>query len=164
MKPLIIDNFLSKEEFNPLTDLVLNNFQWKYINYVDYADDKDKFQFIHRIYEDKKLFSPFHEIFNPIWNKIRPKEIYRVKANLLIRTPEIVPNRFHIDIRENWREIPYTTSIFYVNTNNGYTEFEDGKLYKSEKNTILLFNGKLKHRAAIQTDTDKRININIDYE
>ena len=163
MKPLIIDNFLSKEEFNPLTDLVLNNFQWKYINYVDYADDEDKFQFIHRIYEDKKLFSPFHEIFNPIWNKIRPKEIYRVKANLLIRTPEIVPNRFHIDIRENWREIPYTTSIFYVNTNNGYTEFEDGTKIESVANRFISFPVETKHRGTSCTDENIRVVINFNY-
>ena len=96
MKPLIVDNFLNQEEFNPIADLIVNNFQWKYDNFVDYADDKDKFQFTHSFYKDFEIVSPFHETLKPIWNRIRPREIYRVKANLLTRTPEIVPNRLII--------------------------------------------------------------------
>ena len=125
MKPLIVDNFLNQEEFDPIADLIVNNFQWKYDNFVDYADDKDKFQFTHSFYKDFEIVSPFHETLKPIWNRIRPREIYRVKANLLTRTPEIVQNRFHTDNPEISGVIPYTTSIFYLNTNTVYTEFED---------------------------------------
>ena len=52
---------------------------------------------------------------------------------------------------------------YYVNTNNGYTEFEDGQKVYCKKNSILIFDGSLKHRGVKQTDTKMRIAININY-
>ena len=163
MKPLIIDNFLNQEEFNPIADLIVNNFQWKYDNFVDYADDKDKFQFTHSFYKDFEIVSPFHETLKPIWNRIRPREIYRVKANLLTRTPQIVENRFHTDNPEISGVIPYTTSIFYLNTNNGYTEFEDGTKVESVANRFVSFPMDMKHRGTSSTDEKTRVVINFNY-
>ena len=163
MKPLIIDNFLNQEEFNPIADLIVNNFQWKYDNFVDYADDKDKFQFTHSFYKDFEIVSPFHETLKPIWNRIRPREIYRVKANLLTRTPQIVENRFHTDNPEISGVIPYTTSIFYLNTNNGYTEFEDGTIVESVANRWISFPEDTKHRGTSCTDEKVRVVINFNY-
>ena len=163
MKPLIIDNFLNQEEFNPIADLIVNNFQWKYDNFVDYADDKDKFQFTHSFYKDFEIVSPFHETLKPIWDRIRPREIYRVKANLLTRTPQIVENRFHTDNPEISGVIPYTTSIFYLNTNNGYTEFEDGTKVESVANRFISFPEDTKHRGTSCTDEKIRVVINFNY-
>ena len=36
-----------------------------------------------------------------------------------------------------------TTSIFYVNTNNGYTKFEDGSIVESVANRMLIFDSNL---------------------
>ena len=163
MKPLIIDNFLNQEKFNPIADLIVNNFQWKYDNFVDYADDKEKFQFTHSFYKDFEIVSPFHETLKPIWNRIRPREIYRVKANLLTRTPQIVENRFHTDNPEISGVIPYTTSIFYLNTNNGYTEFEDGTKVESVANRFVSFPMDMKHRGTSCTDVKTRVVINFNY-
>ena len=163
MKPLIVDNFLNQEEFDPIADLIVNNFQWKYDNFVDYADDKDKFQFTHSFYKDFEIVSPFHETLKPIWNRIRPREIYRVKANLLTRTPQIVENRFHTDNPEISGVIPYTTSIFYLNTNNGYTEFEDGTKVESVANRFVSFPMDMKHRGTSCTDEKTRVVINFNY-
>ena len=163
MKPLIVDNFLNQEEFDPIADLIVNNFQWKYDNFVDYADDKDKFQFTHSFYKDFEIVSPFHEPLKPIWNRIRPREIYRVKANLLTRTPQIVENRFHTDNPEISGVIPYTTSIFYLNTNNGYTEFEDGTKVESVANRFVSFPMDMKHRGTSCTDVKTRVVINFNY-
>ena len=163
MKPLIVDNFLNQEEFNPIADLIVNNFQWKYDNFVDYADDKDKFQFTHSFYKDFEIVSPFHETLKPIWNRIRPREIYRVKANLLTRTPQIVENRFHTDNPEISGVIPYTTSIFYLNTNNGYTEFEDGTKVESVANRFVSFPMDMKHRGTSCSDVKTRVVINFNY-
>ena len=163
MKPLIVDNFLNQEEFDPIADLIVNNFQWKYDNFVDYADEKDKFQFTHSFYKDFEIVSPFHETLKPIWNRIRPREIYRVKANLLTRTPEIVQNRFHTDNQEISGVIQYTTSIFYLNTNNGYTEFEDGTKVESIANRFVSFPMDMKHRGTSCTDVKTRVVINFNY-
>ena len=56
------------------------------------------------------------------------------------------------------------TSIYYVNTNNGGTAFENGKFVKSEQNKIVTFPMNLKHRTIPHTDNNyERIVININY-
>ena len=53
--------------------------------------------------------------------------------------------------------------IFYLNTNNGYTEFENGEIVKCEENTLVTFDSQIKHRAVSQTDTKQRVVVNINY-
>ena len=55
------------------------------------------------------------------------------------------------------------TSIFYINTNNGYTEFEDGTVINSVANRLVSFPLNTKHRMATQTDTQRRIVVNFNY-
>ena len=58
----------------------------------------------------------------------------------------------------------HTVALFSLNTNNGYTEFENGKKIKSEENSLVIFPGHLKHRSVNQTDENKRINLNINFK
>ena len=53
--------------------------------------------------------------------------------------------------------------LYNLNTNNGFTSFEDGTEICSKENQVILFNGEIKHRSVSQTDERVRININIDY-
>ena len=57
----------------------------------------------------------------------------------------------------------WTTAIFYINTNNGYTEFEDGTRVESVANRIVNFPANLKHRGTRCTDQKIRIVINFNY-
>ena len=164
MKPLIIDNFLSEDYFNLIRNIMLGeNIAWFYMDRIDYADDVDKFQFIHSFYAKGNWASAYGNIFGSLFQKLKPKEIYRIKANLLPRTPEIKVNRFHTDIQENNGVIPYTTSIFYLNTNNGYTEFEDGTIVESVANRWISFPEDTKHRGTSCTDEKIRVVINFNY-
>ena len=56
-----------------------------------------------------------------------------------------------------------TTGLFYLNNNNGYTEFESGEKIKSISNMYVEFPVKLKHRAVSQTDVDCRTVLNLNY-
>ena len=164
MKPLIIDNFLSEDYFNLIRNIMLGeNIAWFYMDRIDYADDVDKFQFIHSFYAKGNWASAYGNIFGSIFQKLKPKEIYRIKANLLPRTPEIKVNRFHTDIQGNNGVIPYTTSIFYMNANNGYTEFEDGTIVESVANRWISFPEDTKHRGTSCTDEKVRVVINFNY-
>ena len=58
---------------------------------------------------------------------------------------------------------PYTTSIFYMNTNNGYTEFEDGTKVESIANRIVSFPFNMEHTGTSCTDEQTRIVINFNY-
>ena len=98
MKPLIVDNFIDQQSFQNLKNTMLGeNFCWNYSDTIDYADDKDKFQFTHSFYKENLGPNSVHYgILGSILQRLRIKEIYRIKANLVTRTSEIVPNRLII--------------------------------------------------------------------
>jgi len=93
------------------------------------------------------------------------KSLYRIKSNLLTRTPEIVENDFHYDVSDFTPEQAkhWTTSILYINTNNGYTKFETGEKIKSVENRLITFPANLKHTGASCSDERNRVVINFNY-
>ena len=162
----IEDNFLNQEEFDKIQKLMMepSPFPWFYADRIVFEDDVDKFQFIHAFYDDHMPMSPFWNELDSIINIIQPFSIVKVRAKLLTRTPEIVETSFHVDIplpEEKLKQ--YTTSIFYVNTNNGYTEFEDGTKVESVANRMVTFPANIKHRGTSCTDEITRVVINFNY-
>ena len=164
----IEDNFLEQKVFYELKSLLMGvNLPWYYNPIIDSADDIDKFQFVHRFYEDFSPRSEFIGQMNPILDIIKPISLCRIKANLLTRTSNIIENLFHVDIG-NLENSPeklkqWTTSIFYVNTNDGYTKFEDGSVVESVANRMVTFPADMKHTGTSCTDEKRRIVINFNY-
>ena len=164
MKPVVIDNFLDKQSFQNLQNVMFGGeFCWVYNGAIDYEDDEDKFQFTHNFYNNNTGPSSQHygKLSN-VLNEIKPKEIYRIKANLLTKTSEIVENSFHNDV-DGLGIMPWTTSILYMNTNNGYTEFENGAIVESKENRMVVFPAEMKHRGTSCTDKKVRVVINFNY-
>ena len=165
MKPVVINNFLDKQSFLNLQKIMLSNFVcWNYNEGIDYSDEEgDKFQFTHNFYKNNTGPSSQHygKLSN-VLNEIKPKEIYRIKANLLTKTSEIEVNSFHNDI-DDLGILPWTTSIFYMNTNNGYTEFQNGAIVESKENRMVVFPAEMKHRGTSCTDKKIRVVINFNY-
>ena len=170
----IEDNFLGWNEFSKLQSLMMSNhneenggmylFPWTYHDKIDYADDKDKFQFVHIFYHEHAPISPVIEVINPIMEKLNVVAMVRIKANLLTRTPEIVENAFHTDFTQSEEKLKqFTTSIFYINTNNGYTKFEDGTKIESVANRMVFFSSNMKHTGTSCTDEKIRVVINFNY-
>ena len=162
----IEDNFLDQEKFDELQTLMLSNtFAWYYNDVIDYRGQKDKFQFFHMFWvEGAPRSNDFIKVI-PILQKIRPMSLWRIKANLLTRTPEIIENEFHIDmdIMSEEKLKHWTTSIFYINTNNGYTLFEDGTKVESVANRMLTFPASTRHTGTNCTDHQTRVIINFNY-
>jgi hypothetical protein len=164
----IEDNFLAQDEFDKLQNFLMGDvFSWYYNNAIDYVDDVDRFQFIHTFYKFGKPQSAFMEELGSILCILQPLSLLRIKANLLTKTPKIIENEFHIDlgILDNYPEKlkQWTTSIFYVNTNNGYTKFEDGTKVESVANRMITFPANMKHHGTSCTDEKIRIAINFNY-
>jgi hypothetical protein len=167
----IEDNFLAQDDFDELqammTDCIIH---WQYNDEVDYPGQKGKFQFTHDFYTASGP-SPYFETIEPILQKIFPMSLWRIKTNLLTRTPDIIENEFHVDCLDLSEEKlkQWTTSIFYINTNNGYTEFQDGRIsmentiVKSVANRMVTFPSNLRHRGTSCTDENTRIVINFNY-
>ena len=165
----IEDNFLDQKEFDKLQNFMMGQqFDWIFTPYILYENDKDKdvkFQLIHVFYALNAPQSSLIEKLDPILNKINLISLFRIKANLLTRTPNIIENEFHVDMggvsKEKLKQ--WTTSIFYVNTNNGYTEFEDGTKVESVANRLLSFPANMKHTGTSCTDKKTRVVINFNY-
>ena len=162
----IEDNFLDQNMFDELQTLMMGEeFLWSYVSAIDFAKDADKFQFVHMFYHNISTYSLNFKDLRPILEIIDPISLFKIKANLLTRTPNIVENLFHVDFSNLSEEKmeQWTTSIFYVNTNNGYTEFEDGTKVESVANRMISFPANMKHTGTSCTDEKIRIVINFNY-
>ncbi len=162
----IQDNFLPQEEYETIRDTMMaTDFPWFYNSSVLYGKDhdndmSDRGQLIHCfLIADDKLVSQQFNIVKPLLDKLKVNEIYRVKANLQLRTESIEKTGWHDDGFGNC-----TTYIYYINSNDGTTEFEDGSLVDTVANRMVSFNGKMKHRGSTHTNTKTRVLINFNYQ
>ena len=154
----VIDNFLLPDQFKLVSDYMMGPYcTWSYNPFVDYqnsifsAFDLDDYQFIHNFsIEDSILF--------PLVERLNIKEVVRIKANLNPRTSEIVERKFHTDVDDKCK-----TAVFYINTNNGWTEFEDGSKVESVANRVVIFDSHTKHKGTTCSDQKTRVVINFNY-
>ena len=156
----IYDNFLDKEIFEDLqTQVMGEHFFWKYRGNVVYKDEpKEYFQFVHLLFNSNNPTSDKYYLLDPLLNKMGVTALVRAKANLLTRTEIHIEHGFHVDYH-----FDCYSAIYYINTNNGYTLFEDGTKINSLENRLVVFNSRIKHTGATCTDQKKRIVININF-
>jgi len=155
----IIDNYLPKDRLEYLKNLFFdprNNFPWHFVNYISQEKDDSDFYFYHFLYRDGNITSNF---FNKIFSLLIKKKIYRAKCNLYTKKDREIHTGYHIDLAH-----PHMVLLYNVNTNNGFTLFENGDKILSKENQAVIFDGRLRHKSVAQTDERVRININIDYE
>ncbi len=165
----IINDFLPIEEFNYIRGTILGDrFPWFFCNYVtkeDVLEDPKhrQFQFYCNLYANN--IGVTDEIPGQIINIFEHhlpdfSSFLRVKANLTPKSDTIKINEFHTDF-PNVRH--YNTAVFYVNTNNGYTLFEDGTKVNSEGNKIVIFDGNEPHTGSSCTNENCRVVINLNW-
>tara|TARA_R100000664_G_C2664380_1_gene79157 strand:+ start:40 stop:561 length:522 start_codon:yes stop_codon:yes gene_type:complete len=169
----IIDNFLPEEEFLNIKDLIEGReFPW-YFNRSKIHHGDGKFQHVHTFfkYEGVKnvndtvkieLNSPYLEIWNNFMNKIEATRCYRVKANMTLKLSSQIADDsdWHVDSQGD----ALKTAVFYINTNDGYTELESGVRVGSIANRVCIFDSNLKHRGVGHTSPDHhRIVVNFNY-
>ena len=155
----IIDNFLSHGDFEAMKMLFEDNpyFAWYYQNGKEY-ENGDFFQFTHIFYNNHNPNSPDYKELKPFLDKLQVNALIRIKANLTAREDRIRLGEFHVD-----SQFKCNTAVWYLNTNNGKTVFEDGDEVESVANRIVIFPSKQKHTATTHTDTKNRIVINFNY-
>jgi hypothetical protein len=162
----IIDNFLPQEEFFQIQKTMLyGEFPW-YVNHgvspTTSCDPKYNYQLYHMFYQlpftiDKEL-----TLLDPIMYKINPQILLKIKANLNPCTDQIQTHGYHIDMQDSISDLN-KTAVFYLNTNNGYTIFEDGTQIESIANRLAIFDGNIQHSGTTCTDQSYRAVINFNY-
>lgn len=162
----VIDNALKLEDFKNLQETLFDAyFPWYYNSGVVYDSESnlDNYQFTHTFYAKFSPSSDFCAHLDPILEFLKPCSLIRIKANLLTKTEEHIEHGYHVDIPYLKEGQKSTTAILYMNTNNGYTKFEDGCLINSVENRLVLFDSSIMHTGSTCTDEKVRIVINFNY-
>tara|TARA_R100001369_G_scaffold69472_1_gene97137 strand:+ start:74 stop:550 length:477 start_codon:yes stop_codon:yes gene_type:complete len=155
----VYKNFLPKKEFTKLQNHMMGvNMPWYFNDGV--VDNADKnFQFTYIFFKDgkKNCGEYYSNLVQPILNKIKFKNLDKIKANLLTKDIKNTEHGMHVDQPKG------TTGIFYINTCNGYTKFKNNKIVKSKENTYVEFDSSLQHTGSSCTDEKRRVVINFNY-
>ncbi len=165
----VIDNYLPTHEHERVKRAMSSGkFPW-YLSSVVWPDEMecdqlDNMQFVHCFYDgstnDKIDIEQFNSpLMKMFISKARPFNIIRIKANCHTRTSKIIEHGFHMDFVHPEME----TAIYYVNTNDGYTRFEDGTKVESVANRMVLFPTMTMHGGTTCTDNQTRMVINFNW-
>lgn len=159
LKYKIIDNFLPTEYFKNIQSLLLSpRLEWYYKDYSANQNGDDGHSFVHVFWNQGKQVSNLFQEFHLFLQHLKVKHLMQLRANMFIRDSKSNESNYHIDFNNTNN----TTAILYINTNNGYTLLEKEKV-ESIENRLLFFPVNVKHAAVRQTDTSRRIVLNINY-
>ena len=158
---IIEDDFLTDQYANEIHNWFMVWCPWSYSPVVvDDRDHADDFQFTHTFFDNNRGFvSEGPAGLRKIIEMINPQVWIRIKANLRMRTDEVRVSQMHTDNNISVS----TTSIYYINDNDGRTTFENGSYVESRMNRFLTFPSHLKHAGSTCSNNKERLVINFNY-
>tara|TARA_B100001996_G_scaffold219996_1_gene169109 strand:+ start:31 stop:585 length:555 start_codon:yes stop_codon:yes gene_type:complete len=173
----IYDDFLTKDQYLPLYQYFIDtktgwngeSVPWYWVDGVVNMND-GRIQFVSLAYgKDHIVNMSMFQVLSPIIDKLNPISIFRIKANLGL--PENLQSISHEDTlhTDDYHCDPpnkcsMTTGIYYVNSNNGYTIFEDGTKVESVANRMVTFPCHVRHGGIPHNDSNKgRIVVNFNW-
>jgi hypothetical protein len=164
MELQVLDNFLNKDEFLQVKSLLTSNFFPWYKTKVLYGQDlncseDNNLQFVNVLYNQNTFVGSNNDFLNYFVYRIPIRSLLKVKVNLTFKTSKIVEHGFHTDFEYG----DSMTAVYYVNSNDGYTIFEDGTKVESIENRLCIFKSNTSHSGTTCTNSDCRIVINFNY-
>ena len=167
MKVEVYDDFLDDEKFRWVQREMLGaSINWNLgsilnpkVDTID-CNELENIQFTNYMYDDLQPKAPEYGIVEPFISdpRLGITALVRIKANLTMRTPKVITHGFHKD-----GKCHHTSAIYYVNSNDGYTEFEDGTQIESIGNRLLVFDSQISHTGSTCTNSRVRCVINFIY-
>lgn len=160
----IIDNALGSKDFDDLKSLLVgNNFPWYF------SDDKVglgnnasyNYQFTHCFFIDNTIQSNHFEDLKVFHGLLNSAALVRIKANLTTPYKKVVPFDYHVDFP--WKTKGFKTAIYYLNSTDGPTLFENGETIECVENRLVIFDGNLSHTGTTHTNSKYRVLINFNY-
>ena len=159
----IIDNYIDENSFKVISETMSSDmFPWFFNDFKININLNDNsvfnYQFTHRFYDNARVTSKyFDSLLNPILKKINAKALIRIKANLNPVSHELIRYDKHVD-----QDYSCKAAIYYVNSNDGYTMFDNQKV-ESKGNRIVFFDADTLHSGTNSTDCKNRMLINFTY-
>ena len=163
----IVDNYLPEREFFKLFNAMKEfSFDW-HLSHIVSKDSNENLignmQLCHLFYRMHEQNTHSFPLLIPILTKINPVAMIRIKANLSLSTKKVEEGGMHIDVEDEDTPDCVRTSILYMNTNDGYTLFEDGTKVESVMNRLVTFPHTMKHAGTTCTNSPFRMVINFNY-
>jgi len=161
MKYKIYDDYLNNLLFKKIKNVLNSNvFPWYIQSYITglEKDNNYNYYFAHTFFDNEKINSDYFHLWEELILKTKIKKLIRIKANLYNKTENIIEHTKHTDYDFNGK-----TSIYYINTNNGYTNLDNKINVKSIKNRFLIFNNNIPHNSTTCTDEKYRLTVVINY-
>tara|TARA_B100000131_G_C17750514_1_gene464965 strand:+ start:26 stop:547 length:522 start_codon:yes stop_codon:yes gene_type:complete len=148
----VIDKFLPTDVYYGIRNyFTSDNCPWVICDGIASAQSGiDDWQLAHPIYVSEYRSGSLNFI-RPIIDRIQPDVICRIKANSRRVRNELKEDELHTDFKFVCDD--YYTGIYYVNSNDGYTSFEDGTKVDSIGNRMVIFKGNTMHGGSTHTDT-----------
>ena len=137
--------------------------------------DDGRIQFVSLGYANNQIInSEMFTVLAPILEKINPMALFRIKANLglpeklqsISEEETLHTDHYCCDPEPDGygKKCPMNTGIYYINTNNGYTVFEDGTKVESIANRLVTFPCHTRHGGIPHNDSNKgRIVVNFNW-
>lgn len=158
----VIDNFLSIESFT-----ILKNFledpecPWYYRAAATTKEEDTPF-YTHNFFNNHMCSSNL-DILKEVFEKLNIAAIIEIRANCILRSSHIIQkgSDWHIDREYN----NFKTAILYLHNCDGatYLNKESPIKIESKENRVLIFDGNILHRNDVQTNTKRRIILNMNY-
>jgi hypothetical protein len=161
----IIDNFLDADVFQKVKSVIYGpDFAWYHNEFIVSPDKDDQtnlfnWQLTHTFYKELSIRSNHFIDIDPILRKLNPSAVVKIKANLMPKSDQIIVHKFHIDVTK----FRGKTSVFYINSNDGFTLFEDGTRVESVENRMVIFDSDRLHTGTSCTNARNRCVINFNY-
>ena len=165
----VYKNFLPSMFFNKLDEILNgNNFQWYFQSITLDGTEKESennFMFTHNLFTNNQETSGWFKIFEPILYSINEKykinQLLRMKLNLYTNQHKKIIHNSHIDFPKEKGNVKIGI-LNFTNSNGGTTI--NKKNFKSNKNELIVFDNKYEHNGFTQTDTQKRVILNIGWK
>ena len=171
----VVSNLLPNiyiDRLQEILDDTSRSFNW-YWNSSTASDTQQKsldnnFMFTHLLFhQETNTRSSYLETFFPIIyflnQHIIANHLFRMKLNLYPNQGKKITHAKHIDLTDKDTSKPLKDcmiTVFNFTTCNGGTIIND-KEYKSNANEALIFDNEIMHQGFTQTDTQRRIILNI---
>ena len=162
----VVDDFIPNLFMNRVNSLLEGNtFNWFWNSNTTEHHNDNNFMFTHILFPNESNKSPHFDFFLPIVyiiDRHNPvKDLVRMKLNLYTNQGKRIDHASHYDMVEEGKPVDNVmTTILNFTTCNGGTII-DNEEYKSVQNQALMFDNKTKHSGFTQTDTQRRIVLNI---
>jgi hypothetical protein len=141
-----------------------NMFGWVFQPFESTYDYKEaeKYKMEHLFYSDAlRLSNPTIDVLAHLLKYVNAKKIYRVQANLILKTENNEP--FDFKIKSESQEV-CNRAIYFMNSSDAYIELENGEKIPASENCLLIFPSDMKYTYFSPTNEKSQCFITMTYD